>query len=106
MVEESVMKLEVKRKRDALYKTADDVMSLEKEKLQMEAAMRERRQEIKVHVQMLNAQIREANSERQTISSEWNERINRIEKLKNRYLVFFRFLLHLHTLMSMSSFVV
>jgi hypothetical protein len=84
MVEENVMKLEVKRKRDALYKSADDVMSLEQTKLQMEAAMRERRQEIKVHVEMLNAQIRAADAERQTIATELHERIARIEKLKKR----------------------
>ena len=84
MVDENVMKLEVKRKRDALYMTADEVMSMEKDKLQMEAAMKERREEIKAHVEMLNAQIRGANSERQTISTELHERISRIDKLRNR----------------------
>lgn len=88
MVDQNVMKLEVKRKRNALYRSADDVLSLEKNKLQMEASMRERRQEIKIHVEMLNAQIRASDSERQTVNSELHDRIARIEKLKKRYLRF------------------
>ena len=84
MVENNVIKLELKRVRDALYKTADGVVSLEKEKMQMETAMKERREEIKTHVEMLRAQMKAAELERHTINSELHERLARIHKLKTR----------------------
>ena len=84
MVDHNIMKLAVRRKRDALYQKADGVLSLEKTRLQLEAEMRERRQEIKLHIEMLQAQIRVADSERQTVNSELHERIARIDKLQKR----------------------
>lgn len=47
-------------------------------------AMCERRQEIGIHKEMLDAQYRAAASERQEISAELHERISKIEKLKSR----------------------
>ena len=86
MVEVNVIRLELKRVRDALYKTADDVISLEKDKLQMETAMKERREEISVHVEMLRQQLKAVNAERHTVNAELHDRISRIDKLKKRSL--------------------
>lgn len=85
MVEANILKLEVKRLRDKLYKTTDGVVSLERNKMEMETAMKERQHEITVHIDMLNQQIRAADSERHNISAEVHERITRIDKLKKRF---------------------
>nr|XP_033814755.1 coiled-coil domain-containing protein 39 isoform X4 [Geotrypetes seraphini] len=85
MVEDNIRKLEIKRLRDMLYNKADDVYSLEKRKLQLQTAMNERTQEIKVHKEMLQSQLRLVETERQSISLELHERLARIEKMKKRY---------------------
>ncbi|XP_046349187.1 coiled-coil domain-containing protein 39-like isoform X1 [Haliotis rufescens] len=85
MVDENLMKLEIKRLRDILNSKADCVLSMEKRKLQLETAMKERRQEINIHKDMLTAQFRVADDERQQISAELHERISKIDKLRKRY---------------------
>jgi len=84
MVEDNVIKLELKRVRDALYKSADGVVSKEKEKVQMETAMQERREEIRIHVEMLRAQTKASDNERRSVSNELHDRIERVSKLKTR----------------------
>jgi len=84
MVENNVIKLELKRLRDALYKSADGVVGLEKEKMQMETAMKERREEIKTHVEILRQQMKSADLERHNINSELHDRLARINRLKTR----------------------
>ncbi|XP_033638039.1 coiled-coil domain-containing protein 39-like [Asterias rubens] len=85
MVEENILKLEIKRLRDQLNSRADDVFSLEKRRLQLETAMRERHHEISIHKEMLQAQLKGAEEERSTVSSELHERITKIDKLRKRY---------------------
>jgi len=84
MVEDNILKLKIKRLRDTLYEKADGVLSQEKHKLKLETAMREREQEIQVHVDMLRAQMRQAEGEKSQISSELHERISKIDKLRKR----------------------
>ena len=85
MVEVSLLQLEVKRLRDLLNAKADDVMTLEKRRLWIETALKERLEEIKVHQDMLKSQIKAGEDERQTISVELQERIAKIDKLRKRY---------------------
>ncbi|CAD5118818.1 DgyrCDS7498 [Dimorphilus gyrociliatus] len=85
MVEHNVLKLELKKLRDTLNFKADDVLSLEKRRLQLETAMKERSKEISLHQDMLISQLRAAEDERQHVSSELHERIAKIDKLKKRY---------------------
>lgn len=47
-------------------------------------AMKERHNEINIHKEMLNAQLRAVNEERQQISAELHERISKIDKLRKR----------------------
>ena len=79
-----MLKLDLKRVRDALYKSSEGVVSLEKEKMQMETAMKERREEIRIHVEMLRQQMKAADVEKHTINTDLHERLSRIEKLKKR----------------------
>lgn len=85
MVDQNILKLEIKRLRGMLNSKADEVFGLEKRRLQLETAMKERREEIYIHKEMLEAQYRSANTERQQISAELQERIAKIDKLRKRY---------------------
>ena len=46
--------------------------------------MKERKQEITIHKDMLEAQYRAAGDERQQISAELHERLSKIKKLQSR----------------------
>ncbi|XP_008066829.1 coiled-coil domain-containing protein 39 [Carlito syrichta] len=85
MIEDNLLKLEVKRTREMLHSKAEEVLSLEKRKQQLHTTMDERTEEIKVHRAMLASQIRHVDQERQNISAEFHERLSKIDKLKNRY---------------------
>ncbi|NXC43289.1 CCD39 protein, partial [Penelope pileata] len=85
MIEDNLLKLEVKRLQDTLSNKADKVLTLEKQKLQLHKAIAERTEEIKIHKAMLDSQIRLVDQERQRISAEFQDRLNKIDKLRCRY---------------------
>lgn len=57
MVNHDVLKLEVKRLREMLNAKADEVFGLQNRKFQLQMSMEERQQEIKVHSDVLRAQV-------------------------------------------------
>ena len=59
-------------------------------------AMKERQQEIKIHKEMLTAQVKATDEERQQISAELHERISKIDKLKKRWEKLTIWLVHLN----------
>lgn len=85
MVASDVMKLEVRRLRDALSKKADEVFSLENRKFQLQLSMEERRKEIAVHREVQRAQARAADEERHKSTTELAERTMRVDKLRSKY---------------------
>lgn len=67
MVEKDLLKMDVQRRRGLLYDRADGVLSLEKRRLQLQTAMKEREEEIHVHREMLYKQIKLTEQERQKL---------------------------------------
>ena len=64
MVGYDVLKLEVKRLREMLNAKADEVFGLQNRKFQLQMSMEERQEEIKVHTDVLKAQLKSAEEER------------------------------------------
>uniref|UniRef100_A0A3B3SYL8 Coiled-coil domain-containing protein 39 n=2 Tax=Paramormyrops kingsleyae TaxID=1676925 RepID=A0A3B3SYL8_9TELE len=85
MVEDNILKLETKRLRDLLYDKADSVLSLEKQRLWLQAVMSEREEELKLHREMICKRVRLAEQEQQALSAEVHERLSKTDKMKKRY---------------------
>ncbi|XP_054624174.1 coiled-coil domain-containing protein 39 [Dunckerocampus dactyliophorus] len=85
IVEQNVLKLEVKRKRDLLFSKANSTVSLEKRQLNMKKAIQERQEEISVYRQMLSHQLRTTEQERQKICAELNGKLSKIEAMKKHF---------------------
>ena len=85
MVEHDVLKLEVKKLREALSAKNDDVYGLSNRKFQLEMSMEERKKEIEVHSEMQRGQCKVAEEERHRIAMELQERLQKVAKLKAKY---------------------
>ncbi|TSS97529.1 Coiled-coil domain-containing protein 39 [Bagarius yarrelli] len=85
IVDNNILQLEVKRLRNLLYDKADGVLSLEKRKLQLQAAMTERQEEIRVHREMHNKQLKITEQEMQGFRIQLHERLSKVDKIKKKY---------------------
>ena len=85
MVQNDIMRLEVKRLRDALNGKADEVFNLENRRQQLKLSMEERKAEIGVHSDVRKAQLRAASEEKHKNSVELGKRKNIVGKLKSKY---------------------
>uniref|UniRef100_A0A3B3XM05 Coiled-coil domain-containing protein 39 n=1 Tax=Poecilia mexicana TaxID=48701 RepID=A0A3B3XM05_9TELE len=81
----NLLKTEVKRIRDIIYKDADSMTSWEMRKLELEKAMKEREEEIHVYSEMLRHQLKITEQDRQKLSMELNEELSKVEMVKNRF---------------------
>ncbi|XP_009869758.1 PREDICTED: coiled-coil domain-containing protein 39, partial [Apaloderma vittatum] len=85
MVEDNLLKLELNRLQDTLCNKTEKVLTLEKQKMALKKAIAERTEEIKIHKAMLDSQMRLVEQERQRASAEFQDRLNKIDKLRCRY---------------------
>ncbi|XP_008431520.1 coiled-coil domain-containing protein 39 [Poecilia reticulata] len=85
LVNNNLLKAEVKRIRDIIYKDADSMMSWEMRKLELEKAMKEREEEIHVYSEMLRHQLKITEQDRLKLSMELNEELSKVETVKNRF---------------------
>ena len=85
MVNHDVLKLEVKRLREQLNSKADEVFGLQNRKFQLQMSMEERQQEIKVHSDVLKAQLKAAEEERHATARELSEKLIKVDRLSNKY---------------------
>ncbi|NXO12327.1 CCD39 protein, partial [Oriolus oriolus] len=88
MVEDNLLKLELKRLRNTLCNKAEKVLTLEKQQLELKKAIAERTEEIRIHKAMLDSQIRLLDQERHRMSAEFQDRLWKIDRLKSRYEMF------------------
>lgn len=59
-----MLQLEVNRKRELLDKKEDSVQSLEKRKLELQTAMKERDEEIKLFLNLIKKQLKNSEKEK------------------------------------------
>ena len=85
MVQNDVMRLELKRLRDALGQRADKVFTLENRKQQLRLSMRERKAEIAVHRDVQAAQLRLAEEERHKSKIEVGQQKQKVVTLAAKY---------------------
>ncbi|NWT67245.1 CCD39 protein, partial [Prunella himalayana] len=88
MVEDNLLKLELKRLRNTLSNKAEKVLTLEKQQLELKKVIAERTEEIRIHKAMLDSQIRLLDQERHRLSAEFQDRLWKIDKLKSKYEIF------------------
>ncbi|XP_009998336.1 PREDICTED: coiled-coil domain-containing protein 39 [Chaetura pelagica] len=87
MVEENLLKLELNRLQDILRDKAEKVQTVEKQKLELNKAIAQRTEEIRIHKAMLDSQIRLEEREVQHIRTKLQDRLSKIDRLKCRYKV-------------------
>ena len=85
MVQHDVMRLEIKRLRDALTRKADEVFSLENRRQQLQLSMEERKAEIRVHQEVQRAQLRAAEEERHKAAVELGQRKQQVAVRRSKY---------------------
>jgi len=85
MVEDNILKLQVKKLREHLEGHADSVLNLEQRKLRLETALKERKAEIVQHDNKLVQELKHAGEIKSQLSMEVHHRIAKIDKLKKRY---------------------
>merc|ERR1719181_2464267 len=85
MVDNDVMKLEVKRLKQILSSKSDEVYGLENRKFQLSMSMQERKKEIQVHMEVQRAQVKVATEERHKVAMELREREMKVNALKSKF---------------------
>ena len=85
LVDENIIRLELRRLRSILHAKSDELLSLETQKLQLKLSLEERGKEISIQTDMLRFKVKNAEEERRSANTELRERVGKVEKLKRKY---------------------
>ncbi len=85
MVQHDVLKLEVRKLRDALSAKTDEVFGLENRAAQLDMTLEERKREIEAHQALQRASFKLAEEERHKLAVELTDRSAKINLLKTKY---------------------
>ncbi|KAJ3041458.1 Coiled-coil domain-containing protein 39, partial [Rhizophlyctis rosea] len=85
MVEENILRLELRKLRSFLNARADQVLSLETRQANLQLALQERTHALHLHSSMLRVAIKTAEEERHSACAELRDRVSKVEKMKRRY---------------------
>ena len=85
LVDENVLRLEIRKLRSFLNNRADEVYSLETRQIQLQLLLEERTKEIEIHRDILRFQLKASEEERYKVHNELRDRVSKVEKLKRRY---------------------
>ncbi|KAJ3295187.1 Coiled-coil domain-containing protein 39 [Borealophlyctis nickersoniae] len=85
MVEENILRLELRKLRGFLNARADEVLSLETRQTQLHLALQERTHALGLHSSMLRLAHKASEEERHSACAELRDRVSKVEKLKRRY---------------------
>uniref|UniRef100_T1JLR2 Coiled-coil domain-containing protein 39 n=1 Tax=Strigamia maritima TaxID=126957 RepID=T1JLR2_STRMM len=88
IVEENMLKLQIKKLKEDLTLKVDDVLNLERQKVELDKIMKEHHHDIDTQHEMLRAQYYTIEEERHYLQMELNNHKAKICKLRNRYEVF------------------
>jgi len=85
MVDENILRLELRRLRSALEHRADTVLSLESKQLTLSLSLESRSNEIIAHRDVLMLQLKQAQEDRSRSNGTLREKKVKVEQLKRRY---------------------
>lgn len=85
MVDENILRLELRRLRSSLEHRADTVLSLESKQLSLSISLESRSAEIKGHREILMLQLKQAQEDKNSSNTTLRERRVMVEQLKRRY---------------------
>ncbi|NXI43439.1 CCD39 protein, partial [Galbula dea] len=85
MVEDNLLKVQLKRLQDTLCNTTEKVLTVNKQNLDLEKAIAERAEEIKNQKAMLDSQLRLVDKEQQCQRAECQDCRNKTDQLRCRY---------------------
>jgi len=84
MVEFNVVKLELDYVRQCVYKTQHNVVSLEKQRLELESAIKDRLELVASQRHRMTTLRRNVDSERMRLNMELKERLAQLDRLRTR----------------------
>ncbi|XP_067123057.1 coiled-coil domain-containing protein 39-like [Centruroides vittatus] len=85
VIEECILKLKLKQLLQLLNQKSEDVISIQKEKIEFEANVKHQLDELNNRKNILKTEIRHSDQQRQTLANQLNKFLTKLETLQTRY---------------------